>query len=638
MRKIVSGGDERKSNLKQKRQVATFNRKKLLIAFGVIVCLLTALSIRLIYITRAYGDTYSRTVLDQQDSNSTVIPFKRGDILDRNGAVLATSEKVYNLILDAYVLLSSRVSEDYDCVEPTIKALSKYFDIPEEDIRERVNAEIAKEETSAGSASRYIILKKRLPYDKYNPFYEFTHGDSDEAKYIRGVWFEEDYLRKYPYNTMASDLIGFTNAGNVGAYGIEEYYNEELNGTNGRGYSYFDQGTVENRTISPINGYTAVSTIDLNIQRIVEKHMGGWYEKVGALNAAVIVMDPNNGEILAMASYPNYDLNDPRDLSKIYTEEELDKMSDAQQVDAMASLWKNFCISDLFEPGSTMKVVTLAAALDEADIDEESVFHCDGGLQIGEYYVACSYKYGHGAQDINQAVGNSCNDAFMEIAFKVGAANFSKYQKAFGLGARTGIDLPGEEAGLLYDPDSMIPVDLATNGFGQNYNVTMVQVAAAFSAAVNGGNYYTPHVVKEIRSESGNVVRSVNKELVRTVISEKTSNRIKESLLYTVESGLGKTAGVKGYSIGGKTGTAEKLPRSANKKLLSFIGCAPAMDPEVVVYVVVDEAKLKDYGDSSVACGITSDIFRELLPYMQIYPEAETEVYVEQTDTEAAQE
>ena len=605
----VSGRDDQRSNPKRKRQVATFNRTKLLIAFGFITLLMIGLVVRILYINRAFGDTYARTVLDQQDASSTVIPFKRGDILDRNGVVLATSEKVYNLILDNYVLTNSKVAEDGDCVEPTIRALHKYFGISEQSLRSSIQKD---------PENRYIILKKRLPYDKYNEFYEFTNSDNADAPYIKGVWFEEDYLRKYPYGTMASDLLGFTNAGNVGAYGIEEYYNDELNGTNGRGYSYFDGGTVERRTISPVNGYTCVSTIDLNVQRIVDKYLGGWYEKVGCLNAAVIVMDPNNGEILAMQSYPDYDLNDPRDLSELFTEEELEEMSDEEQVNAMASLWKNYCISDIYEPGSTMKVVTLSAALDEADINEDSTFYCDGGEQIGDSYIKCSYEYGHRTQNINEAMGNSCNDAFMHIAFEIGAQEFSKYQKAFGLGSRTGIDLPGEESGLLYEPDNMIDVDLATNGFGQNYNVTMVQVAAAFCATVNGGNYYTPHVIKEIRSESGSVVKSVDKELVRKVISEETSERVKESLLYTVESGLGKLAAVPGYSIGGKTGTAEKLPRSANKKLLSFIGCAPAEDPEVVLYIVIDEAKLPEYGDSSVPCVIAADIFRELLPYMQI--------------------
>ncbi|MBR0085193.1 MAG: peptidoglycan glycosyltransferase, partial [Lachnospiraceae bacterium] len=460
-RKSVNNDSNQKSS-----RLMMKSRRRLLVAFVVIMVLMLALVVRLIYITATSGDKYSRVVLDQQSYTSRILPYKRGDILDRNGTVIATSEKVYNLILDVYVMSNSRIYEEGDCIDPTLDVLTEYFKIKRSDLDEIVEK---------NPESRYQILRKQLPYSIVNEYTEFLESDDERVRYIKGVWFEEEYLRVYPYDSLASHVIGFTNAGNAGAYGIEEYYNSTLNGTDGREYMYFDD-TIENTTVSAVNGYNVVSTIDINIQRIVESALKEFNDRVGAKNSAIIVCDPNNGEILAMAQYPAYDLNNPRSLDGIYKKEELEDLDEDELIELSVKVWRNFCISDTFEPGSTTKTMTVAAALDEGVVSPEDEYFCDGGEEISGIYVGCVNRYGHGEQDLMHAVMNSCNDALMSIGLKLGAEKFSEYQHACGYGQRTGIDLPGEESGewLLYSAEDMKPIDLATNSFGQNYSVTMI--------------------------------------------------------------------------------------------------------------------------------------------------------------------
>ncbi len=598
-----------------KRKFSKIMQKKLVLLFSLVVLAFAILIGRIIQINAMNGEKYTKVVLDQQQYDSRVIPFRRGDIVDRNGTKLATSERVYNVILDVKAMLEK---DEYQ--EPTIKVLKDCFGIAEEDVEELVES---------SPESRYNILLKGVDY---NTAKEFEAIDEDEEKHpnVKGIWLEEDYVRKYPYNSLASDVIGFSNADDVGTIGLEASYNAILNGVDGREYGYLEEGALLERTIKEAeNGNTIVSTIDAELQKIVEKHILEFNETYkdnaekgnGSLNTAVIIADPQSGEILAQASYPNFDLNKPRDISAYYTEKELKKMKEEEKVEILNNLWRDFCVSDSYEPGSTAKPFTVAAGLETGKIRGNEVYTCGGSLVVAEDTepINCHYTAGHGTQTIAQSIANSCNVAMMEMIKVIGAEDFYRYQSIFGFGAQTGIDLPGEAEGILQDPELVGPVDLATNSFGQNFNVTMEQMVAGMSALINGGNYYEPHVVKQIQDENGNVIETKESVLKKRVISEQTSTMLKQYMKTVMEgTGTGASAAVEGYDIGGKTGTAEKYPRNSGKHLLSFIGYAPQDDPEVLIYVVIDEPNTESQEDSSLVLNLARSIMEEAFPYMNI--------------------
>lgn len=597
-----------------RRKLTKLMQKKLIMVFVGIVAVFAVLVGRITYINASNGDKYSKIVLDQQQYGSRTIPFKRGDIVDRNGTKLATSTRVYNVILDAKVLLSE---ERYR--EPTINVLESCFGISREDVENILEAE---------PESRYKILLKGIDYNKAK---EFEGIDTDDESYpdVNGVWLEEDYIRMYPYSTLASDVIGFTVDGNVGNGGIEAFYNSVLNGTDGREYGYQDKDAIYERTVKEAqSGSTVVSTIDLQIQSIVEKHIlafneehrnGAWAGE-GSKNTAVIVMNPQNGEILAEASYPNYDLNNPRDLSAYYTEEQLEAMGDEEKLDILNGLWNNFCVSSTYEPGSTIKPFTIAAGLELGVLTGEEYYTCGGMLHVGDHDIHCNNRNGHGSQSLKAVMENSCNVALMQIGQQIGVEDFVDYQKVFGFGEKCGIDLPGEAAteGLIYTADNMDAASLATNAFGQNFNVTMTQLAASFCSLVNGGDYYEPHVVRAIQDENGNVTENKDPVLIKRTISKETEEIVKDYMLGVVEHGTGSSAYVEGYDVGGKTGTAEKLPRGNEKYVLSFIGYAPQEDPQAVVYVAIDEVNSATPSNGQYAPALAADIMEEIFPYMGI--------------------
>jgi len=597
---------EKRSNNANKK----FNSQmqaRLLLVFCVVTLLLVGLMARLIYINQTNGERYAKHVLSRQTYVSSVLPYKRGDILDRNGTVLARSELQYKLILDPKLLILNE-----DNIAPTITALSKNFEIEAETIQS-----ILEEKPN----SQYVIVLKNLQYDKVQAFEAMMEEDDT----ILGVWFEEEYVRSYPYKTLASDVLGFTSADNKGFWGIEEYYNDELNGTNGREYGYYDSTLdIERIVKKAVNGNSVVSTIDANAQRIIQKHIIEFNEEFGSKGIGVLIMNPNNGEIIAMASNQEYDLNNPRNLEGIYTEEELAAMTEEQKTQALNTLWKNDIISSSFEPGSTFKPVTIAAALEEAIVTKEDTYYCDGVEVIGSSKIKCSKRVGHGELTLMQALMFSCNDALMQIAAKEGKSIFYRYQNSFGFGKKTGIDLPGEEAGIIKAVDSAGATDLATNSFGQNLNTTMIQMAAAYSSLVNGGYYYRPHTVKQIVNDSGATVKEFDELLVRETVSEETSEFIQQSMYQTVEAGTAGGAKVEGYAIGGKTGTAQKLPREAKTYVVSFLGQVPAINPEIVIYVIIDEPQnVVKQADSSIATKFASGIMKEVLPAVGIYPEGD---------------
>lgn len=594
-------------------------QKKLVLLFITIVLAFIGLIARTTYINATNGKKYTKIVLDQQQYNSRVIPFKRGDILDRNGTVVATSERVYNVILDVYVMLSKDEDVDKVTIAEVKDALGKCFDI---------EAALIDETVEEKPDSRYCILKKKVTYAQAQEFAKLLK-DKDNYSHLSCVWLEEDYIRTYPYSTLASDVIGFTVSGNVGNAGIESYYNSILNGTDGREYGYLDTDSSLERTVkNAVNGDTVVSTIDITLQSIVEKHILAFNEEhknearsgEGSTNTAVIIANPNTGEILAEASYPNYDLNNPRDLTKYYSEESLEGLSSEEKLDLLNKLWKNYCVSDTFEPGSTIKPFTMASALENGTLGGGEVYQCTGYKVVGGRTIRCNNRNGHGAQTLSDGIANSCNVVLMNIASALGADEFSRYQTIFGFGQKTGIDLPGEAetAGLLYSAEKMGPVELATNSFGQGFNATMTQMVAGFSSLINGGNYYEPHIVKQIQDENGNVIENINPVLLKKTISEETSEQMKSYMAQTMTEGTGRNAQVEGYTMGGKTGTAEKLPRGNGNYVLSFMGYAPADNPEVLVYVVIDEPNTEIQANSRLVTTLARNIMEEAFPYLNI--------------------
>ena len=611
---------------RRKRPVKKFTRRmraKLMVLFSGILFLLCVLIGRLMYIEHTDGDKYEKKVLSMQSYDSKIIPYQRGDIVDRNGTVLATSVAVYNVILDCSVMTSK---EEY--IQPTIDALVSCF--PELDRAEL--EKYAKEEKD----NRYIILAKKIPYNEVQPFVELQN-EVDEKKNkvhpnINGVWFEKEYKRNYPYDSLAASVIGFTSSGDVGTIGLENYYNDVLNGVNGREYGYLNSDSAFEKTvIQAQDGNTLVCSLDANIQSIVEekiaefnkKYKNNYYKDKGSVNTAVVVMDPNSGEVLAMADYPGFDLNNPRDLSGLYSKKKVAKMSEDDQMNALNGLWQNYCVTATYEPGSVQKPFTVACGLDTGTINDKMTFNCDGHEKINGQTVSCVARQGHGVETIRTTLMDSCNDAIMQMTYKIGKENFTEYQSVFGFGQKTGIDLPGEAntSGLVYSLDDMKAIDLATNAFGQNYNCTMIQMASGFCSLINGGYYYQPHIVTKITDASGNTISTIEPKVVKQTVSERTSKKVKDYLQDVVSKGTGGTAKVDGYSMGGKTGTGEKQPRKQGKYLVSFMGFAPYDDPQVVIYCVVDEPNAADQAHSYFAQNISREILEEVLPYMNIYPD-----------------
>lgn len=590
-------------------------QEKLVMVFMAVVLAFVALIGKITYINASKGSGYTKIVLEQQQYDSRAIPYKRGDIVDCNGTRIATSERVYNVILDVYVMLSE---EEY--AKPTMEVLESLFGIPKETVQGIIEER---------PDSRYEILAKKISYEKAQ---EFEAIEEDEEQYpdVRGIWLEEDYQRSYPYGSLASDVIGFVVGTNEGAIGIESAYNDILNGTNGREYGYFnDDASIERTVKAAKNGNTVVSTIDLTLQSMVEQCIREFNEahagearpgQLGSKNTAVMIMNPNTGAILAEASYPDFDLNNPRDLSILYSEEQWKAMSEEEQLNAMNDLWRNFCVSDTFEPGSTVKPMTVAAGLESGTLQGDETYGCYGSLHVGDYDISCHQRAGHGTETVQDAVAFSCNVAMMHMAEKIGVDNFLRYQHIFGFGEYTDIDLPGEAytEGLLFTKENMLDVNLATCSFGQGFNATMTQVAAAFCSLVNGGYYYQPHVVKQIQDGDGKVVEIKDPVLLRKTISAETSQQIKPYLRAVMEYGTGINAMVPGYDIGGKTGTAEKLPREAENYVLSFIGCAPLENPEVVVYVVIDEPNVARQETSQYVLELSQKIMSQAFPYLNI--------------------
>lgn len=668
-------GDSVTKKKKTVRRLTDRMRGNLFIIFMIILCLFLLLVARLIYWTVCDGEKFKTIVLGQQNHASSDIAYERGKIYDRNGNILAANAKVYTLVLEPKNILDETLDtyseDDIGVYDATVDALMDCFDLDRNDLEKTIKK---------NKNSYYLVYKKELDYDAVEKFKTFlkkgeekiTESTSPEAireirqaRNINGVFFEESYKRVYPYNTLACRVLGFTSSGNKGNWGIEQYYNDTLNGTNGRVYYYFNEELTREKSVKEaINGNSVMSTIDMHIQQIIEEKLKAFDKSIGSNMTSILVMDPRDGSVLGMASSNPYDLNDPmneQELRKLYSQSEIDEMKEytkeweeeqkkraeeststeseekAEEAstedkekeeekedkktiyDGFYDLWRNAIISDTKEPGSTYKPFTVATGLENGILTGNEEYYCTGSMAVGKRNIGCSHV--HGNITLKDAIAKSCNVSMMNIAFNEGADIFYQYQKLFGFGRKTGIDLPGEAetSSLIYDADTYEnSATLATNAFGQNFNCSMMQMAAGFCSLINGGYYYQPRVVKQIQNDKGDVVEEKGKVLLRDTISEETSETLRNYLAETVMSGTGTKAMIPGYSIGGKTGTAEKYPRNKEDYYISFIGFAPAKEPEVLIYVTIDEPNVDNQANAGLAVNLQRECMEEILPILGI--------------------
>lgn len=674
---------------RHKRGPRRFNHKmqaKLVVLFIAVLLAFAVLILRLLMINRNNGNEYKKQVLSQRSYDSREIPYKRGSITDRNGTVLATSELIYNVIVDAYQMNNGPQNDEgvSSYLNPTLDACER-LGLDRSTIEQYIHdnpdsryyiarkgltyeAKTAYEKEISDAEERVSNIKKEIQAEKsgasdesklenLNTQLQDAQKVNEEYQNIQGIWFEASYTRSYPNGTLLSHALGFSGTNNEGAFGMEEYYNDTLNGTPGREYGYLnDSSNLERTVIDAEDGDNLVSTVDTNVQSIVEKYLqefmeeykdGDYHQGYGARNVGCIIQDVNNGNILAMASYPTFDPNDPYNTDLLtglpvlnkedaptyeyLTQEDVDTITkDNEQMSRyLYSLWNNFCISTYYEPGSTAKPFTMAAGLESGKLTGEETYYCGGSLTVDGWEINCHNTNGDGMLTINQAIERSCNVALMDMALATGEETFCKFQRIFNFGLKTNIDLAKEVRtdGLVYSADKMVDVDLATNSFGQNFDVTMIQMITGFSSLINGGYYYEPHMVSKITSASGATVANIEPRLLKRTVSESTSAKIREACLQVVagENGTGKTARPAGYMIGGKTGTAETIsddpdnPRDRTNYVVSFMGYAPADDPQIAIYVVVDRVNHYPQDDAKYATRIVRKVLTEVLPYLGIY-------------------
>lgn len=609
----------RRRRRKPKIQFDEKQVRKLAFVAWAMVLVLIGLCIRIAQINIVNGNEYSIQVLSQQGFTSRTIPYKRGDIQDRNGNVLATSVMVYNLVVDSKVILSNK-----NYLEPTVNALSTYFDLSKGELEDGIRKH---------KDNSYWVLFKDLTYDQISEYEDYIEGKfakTDEEKEAvsntKGVWFEKKYKRMYPNNSLACNVLGFSNADNSAYNGIEASYADYLKGTDGREYGYMDSDStgMEDTIMDAQNGKTVVSSIDMNIQRIVQKAIKKYMKKYQPKRIAVVVSDPNTGEIYAMGDDKMFNLNKPYSLKGYYSKAEVAAMSQKKQSEKLNEIWNNYCITDSFEPGSTFKPFTVAAALEEGKINKNTTFYCDGYQNVGGFKIKCHDTSGHGVISVKKAVAESCNDALMHIGFRLGRSKTVEYQTRFGFGRKTGIDLPNETRGLVYEEQDMGSSTLATNSFGQNLTVNMIQMVAGFSSLINGGYYYEPHVVKQILNEDGDLVKNFSKTLVKETCTKDTTTYVKQCLREVVLTGTGSTAAIPGYTVGGKTGTAEKVNTSGKGKgrlkdqyILSFIGAVPCENPKVLCYTLMDSPK-ENTQATAFNTELWTYIMKQVLPYLGV--------------------
>ena len=572
----------------------TRHRGRITFLFLALAVVAAALSGRLAYLMVFRSQYYSEKAEDLHQRERT-IKAARGEIIDRNGTVIASNRTVCTV---------SVIHNQIQDPEQVTAVLSEKLGLPEEQVRARVEKRSSRE-----------IVKTNV--DK-------AVGDSIRDMGLAGVKVDEDYKRYYPYDSLASKVLGFTGGDNQGIIGLEVKYEEYLKGTGGKILTMTDAAGIEIENaaedrIEPIPGNDLYVSLDVNIQKYAEQAAYQVMEKKKAKQVSILVMNPKNGEILAMASVPEFHLNDPFSLPEGTPVPSDEK----EQQELLNRMWRNPCVSDTYEPGSTFKIITAAAGLEEGVVDLEDHFNCPGFRIVEDRKIRCHKTGGHGSETFLQGMMNSCNPVLIDVGQRLGVDNYYKYFEQFGLMGKTGIDLPGEASTIMHKKENMGAVELATVSFGQSFQVTPVQLAATVSSIINGGIRVTPHLGVKAVSADGTVIREFEYPRGERILSEETSARMRYILEQVVAGGSGKNAAVAGYRIGGKTATSEKLPRSLKKYISSFIGFAPADDPQVLALITIDEPEGVYYG-GTIAAPVIADVFKNILPYLGI-PEAEEE-------------
>lgn len=569
----------------------TYNRKKLLVVFGLAVIVLFLLAGRLVYLM-VFEAGYYQEKAQALHEREREIKAKRGEIVDRNGTVLATNRTVCTISV-----IHSQVTDP----EKVIQTLSGELGLPEEEVREKVEKVSSRERIQAN-------VDKKV-------------GDRIRNMGLDGVKVDEDFKRYYPYGELASKVLGFTGGDNQGIIGLEVRYEEYLKGENGTILTTTDargielEGVAEDR-VEPVPGHTLQISLDYNLQTYAQQMAEKVLEEKKAQKVAVLLMNPQNGEILAMVNVPEFDLNEPFRLNTGTGED----LTDEELQDALNQMWRNGCINDTYEPGSTFKIITASACLEEGVVDLKDTFTCPGYRIVEDRKIRCHKVGGHGAETFVEGIENSCNPVFIEIGLRLGTENFYKYFRQFGLMGTTGVDLPGEAGTIMHKPENVGQVELATMSFGQSFQVTPIQMAATVSSLVNGGTRVTPHFGVRVLDEEGEELKEFQYQEKERIVSRETSRTMQSLLEGVVSQGSGKNAYLEGYHIGGKTATSQTLPRSANRYISSFIGFAPADDPQILGMCVIYDPQGVYYG-GTIAAPVIGDIFRNIFPYLGIEKE-----------------
>ena len=564
----------------------TFNRKKVMIVFVAVFFIMMFLIGRLVYLMIFCSEYYGNKAENLHERERD-IKAARGKLLDANGTVLATNKSVCTI---------SVIHNQMEEPEKVIAMLVKELGISEETARKRV------EKVSSIERVKTNVAKET--------------GDAIRAYGLSGVKVDEDYKRYYPYGTLASKVLGFTGADNQGILGLEVKYDEYLQGTNGKILTLTDARGIEienagESRLEPVNGYDLCLSLDRNIQMYCEQAAKKVCTKKSADSVSVIVMNPQNGELMAMVNYPEFDLNDPFTLVGDTGE----SVSAEEKQDLLNKMWRNQCISDTYEPGSTFKIITAAAALEEGVVKLDDAFFCPGYKIVEDRRIRCARTTGHGAETFETGIMNSCNPVFMELGERLGAENFAGYFKQFGLLSKTNIDLPGEAGTIMHKTENIGPVELATISFGQSFQITPIQLVTTVSSIINGGTRVTPHFGVSVQDADGNTVKTFSYETHENICTAETSETMRYLLEKVVSEGTGKNAKIEGFSIGGKTATSQTLPRSDHKYISSFLGFAPADNPQVLVLVVINNPQGIYYG-GTIAAPVAKEIFENILPYL----------------------
>lgn len=564
----------------------TFNRKKVMIVFVAVFFIMMFLIGRLVYLMIFCSEYYGNKAENLHERERD-IKAARGKLLDANGTVLATNKSVCTI---------SVIHNQMEEPEKVIAMLVRELGISEETARKRV------EKVSSIERVKTNVAKET--------------GDAIRAYGLSGVKVDEDYKRYYPYGTLASKVLGFTGADNQGILGLEVKYDEYLQGTNGKILTLTDARGIEienagESRLEPVNGYDLCLSLDRNIQMYCEQAAKKVCTKKSADSVSVIVMNPQNGELMAMVNYPEFDLNDPFTLVGDTGE----SVSAEEKQNLLNKMWRNQCISDTYEPGSTFKIITAAAALEEGVVKLDDAFFCPGYKIVEDRRIRCARTTGHGAETFETGIMNSCNPVFMELGERLGAENFVGYFKQFGLLSKTNIDLPGEAGTIMHKTENIGPVELATISFGQSFQITPIQLVTTVSSIINGGTRVTPHFGVSVQDADGNTVKTFSYETHENICTAETSETMRYLLEKVVSEGTGKNAKIEGFSIGGKTATSQTLPRSDHKYISSFLGFAPADNPQVLVLVVINNPQGIYYG-GTIAAPVAKEIFENILPYL----------------------